>query len=149
MQESVTRDLYNMNEELAYLVFEIDELLNHIGKAKTENDKIDKSAAKLSASLTSLKEELVITTGDNYVGRAENKLREDLGQIYATIAGNFGPPTSSQLENVDLMKTKLNDANSKMQSIRNGDFKKYKDALAKLGMKEFTMIPFDEFVKKD
>ena len=148
-QETVTQDLFKMNEELAYLVYEIDELVQHSDKMVKKNPKLSKAATKMSAELTALKAELVITTGDNYVGRAENQLREDLSDIYATIAGNFGPPTSSQMENVKMMETKLGEAKAKMDKSRNGSVKKYKAMLEKLELKAFSFESFEEFTDKE
>ena len=51
--------LYDMTQELAYIVYELDALL------ELEKNK------RLKSKLEDLKETLVITTGDNYVGAAE------------------------------------------------------------------------------
>ena len=59
--------LFNMTEELAYMVYVIDELiLNENTNESTRSE------------LNELKKLLVITTGDNYVGAAKKQLRENL-----------------------------------------------------------------------
>jgi photosystem II stability/assembly factor-like uncharacterized protein len=148
-QEATTKKLFDMNENLAYMVYEIDSYIKHTKSTAKKNKKAAKTANKLNAELTILKAELVITTGDNYVGRAENQLREDLGDIYSTIAGNFGPPTSSQLENVSLIEKRLKEAHEKMDKIRSGSMKKYKAALKKLELKDKKLKTFEEYTKKD
>jgi hypothetical protein len=92
---------------------------------------------------------MVITTGDNYVGRAENQLREDLGDIYSTIGGNYGPPTASQLEGVELIKERMQEARDRMEKIRANELKKYQEMLKKMEVKSPELETFEEFIKKD
>ncbi|MCR9174077.1 MAG: hypothetical protein NXI10_16365 [bacterium] len=147
-QHKTTRELYSMNEELAYMVYEIDEYIEHANSTKKSNPKLSKSADKLINELNELKKTLVITTGDNYVGRAENQLREDLAEIYSTIGGNYGAPTKSQLATVELMKNRLNEAKEKMDSIRSGTMKKYDTSLTKAELSSPKLKTFEEYVEK-
>ena len=59
-QHETVMKLFNMTEELAYMVYTIDEIIS--------NQNIDK---EISLKLNELKKSLVITTGDNYVGAAK------------------------------------------------------------------------------
>jgi photosystem II stability/assembly factor-like uncharacterized protein len=148
-QEEVTRQLFEMNEELAYMVYQVDEWTKHSKKHEKSEPKLAKTATKLKGELLVLKAAVVITTGDNYVGRAENQLREDLGDIYGTLGGNFGPPTSSQMENVKLMQGKLDQAMEDWKSIESGSLKKYRTALTKLELKEAKIKAYKDFIKKE
>ena len=148
-QEAATQELFQLNEELAYLVYELEEWTKHANEQTKLQPKISKVATKLATTMETLRAELVITTGDNYVGRAENKLREDLGEIYVTIAGNVGPPTASQLDGIALIKEKMQEARKKMEAIRVGDLKKYQDQLKKLELVAPSLQTFTEYVLKD
>ena len=121
----------------------------HAQMQAKSNPKMAKTGDKLATSMEALRAELVITTGDNYVGRAENQLREDIGDIYSTIGGNFGPPTSSQMEGVALIKERMQEARDKMEAIRNKELKKYQSMLEKLEVKAPKLKTFEEYVKKD
>jgi len=147
-QQEVTMKLYKMNEDLAYLVYELDQSLMHM-KMFEKSNKMPKAGAKAKVELTKLKETLVITSGDNYVGRAENQLREDLGDIYSTIGGNYGAPSESQLKNVSLLEGKLNDAMSSFDKIKQGNLKKYFSAVQKAGGTPLKIKTYEEFVKKE
>ena len=114
-----------------------------------KSNKMPKAGAKAKVELTKLKETLVITSGDNYVGRAENQLREDLGDIYSTIGGNYGAPSESQLKNVSLLEGKLNDAMSSFDKIKQGNLKKYFSAVQKAGGTPLKIKTYEEFVKKE
>lgn len=148
-QHKTTWELYDMNEELAYRVYEIDEYIKHAAKTKKSNPKLAKSANKLMDELNELKATLVITTGDNYVGRAENQLREDLAEIYSTIGGNYGAPTKSQLATVELMKNRLKTSEEEMESIRSGSMKKYSAALTKAELSLPKLKSFEDYVNKE
>ncbi len=144
-----TWELYAMNEDLAYVVYEIDTYIKHAGQTRESNPKMAKSATKLIDELNALKATLVITTGDNYVGRAENQLREDLSEIYSTIGRNYGAPTQSQLANVDFMKSKLKQAKEQMEAIRSGSMKKYTAGLTRTELELPKLKTFAEYVEKE
>lgn len=149
LQHETTQKLYKMNEDLAYMVYEIDTYIDHAEKAMKDNPKLKKAASKMVKELTTLKETLVITSGDNYVGRAENQLREDLGDIYSTIATYYGAPSSTQLENVQLMETRMSKALEKLNTVRKGSMSTYSKQLEKLEIKPVEFKKYEDFVNKE
>lgn len=148
-REEITNELFDMNEELAYLVYELETWVKHAQTQTKTQPKLAKTGGTLITIMEGLRKDLVITTGDNYVGRAENQLREDLGDIYSTIGGNFGPPTVSQMEGVELIKERMQEARDRMSEIRSKELKKYQAQLDKMEMKHPKLKDFKEFVKKD
>ena len=62
-QANLAQTLFDMNENLAYKVYELDETL----KTLDELEKKDKSFTKIKNDFQKQKEKMVITTGDNYV----------------------------------------------------------------------------------
>ncbi len=149
LHHETTMKLYKMNEDLAYIVYQIDEQKKYAEELMKSQPKLTKSAQKLIAQLNALKKDLVITTGDNYVGRAENQLREDLGELYATIGSNFGPPTSSQLESVQLLETELNEAQNRFQKIQSAEWKKFMSGVNKMELPTLEIETYEEFTKKN
>ncbi len=148
-QHETTMKLYKMNEDLAYMVYQLDTYSDHAKMIAKKEPKMAKQANKLVSELEALKAKLVITTGDNYVGRAENQLREDLGEIYSTIATYYGAPTVTQLENVDLMENKLTKATTEFKALQNGSMKKYDAKLDKMELTKVTLKTYEEYIKKD
>jgi hypothetical protein len=148
-QQIVMKKLFKMTEDLAYIVYELDAYIEHAKKVSLKNPKMIKSATKLSASLNTFKETLVVTTGDNYVGQAENELREDMGELFGTIAGYYGAPSMSQMENFELIDSRMNDALEEYQGLLNGSIKKYNSILDKLELSGPKMKTKAEFLKKD
>jgi len=121
----VTMKMYNMTEALAYMVYEIDALLNTSTKTK------------VVSALQTLKETLVITTGDNYVSSAEPQLRELMADLYSKIVRSYDVPSSAELANLSLIEARFNTAKS--------DFKKLKK---KANLKNLELKTFEAFIKE-
>lgn len=126
MKYNTTMKLYDMSEELAYLVYELDAII----EASKDN-------AKLSPALNKLKETLVITTGDNYVGTAEPQLREKLGDVYAKIAGSYDKPSSNELGSIQIIEERFDQAKI--------DFAKLKK---KAKATDLDLKTFEEFINE-
>ncbi|PKP34756.1 MAG: hypothetical protein CVU00_05555, partial [Bacteroidetes bacterium HGW-Bacteroidetes-17] len=126
LKHGTTMKMYNMIQDLAYLVYELDAIL----EANADNKKI-------AAPLNSLKETLVITTGDNYVGSAEPQLRERMTDLFAKIAGSYDKPTSNELDNLLIIEERFEKAKT--------DFAKL---IKKVKLDELKLKTFDEFINE-
>jgi hypothetical protein len=111
-----------MTQELAYIVYKLDAIL----EAPT-------SSSKLKSSLNKLKETLVVTTGDNYVGTAEPQLREKMANLYSKVASSYDKPSNNELENLKTIETRFNKAKADFEKLE----KKAKDVV---------FISFEEFL---
>lgn len=109
VKHKTTMKLYDMTQNLAYMVYELDALLD---KAKEQKNK------KLVSKLNTLKETLVITTGDNYVGSAEPQLREKMANLYSKIANSYDKPSNNELENLALIEERYNNAKADFIKIK-------------------------------
>lgn len=128
LKHEITMKMYDMTQELAYLVYELDAILV---KAEENGDQ------KLINKLNNLKETLVITTGDNYVGAAEPQLREKMADLYSKIAGRSDVASKAELEYFDIINERFETANT--------DFNKIKKKVKFLD--ELELKTFDEFVE--
>jgi photosystem II stability/assembly factor-like uncharacterized protein len=128
LKYETTMKLYDMSQQLAYLVYELDEFL-----IKAETDK----NSKMVATLNNLKKSLVVTTGDNYVGTAEPQLREKMADLYSKIASGYDRPTNAELENLQAVTERFQKAQDDFQKLK----KKFKSIE---GLKIQT---FDEFLE--
>jgi hypothetical protein len=128
-KNKTTMKMYNMTQELAYLVYELDEMIAQ--SATTAKN------SKMSEKLNALKETLVVTSGDNYVGAAEPQLREKMADLYSKLASNYDKPSSSEMENLEVISNRFETAKT--------DFAKLKKKLKNNdGMKLMT---FEEFLE--
>ena len=125
-QHKTVMKLFNMTEELAYMVYVIDELiLNENTNESTRSE------------LNELKKSLVITTGDNYVGAAKKQLREKMSDLYSKVASSYDKPSANELENLALIENEMKSAN-----------KRYSKILKKVNS---TLIPeksFEDFINE-
>jgi hypothetical protein len=103
----------------------------------------------LNTDLNVLKDGLVITKGDNYVGAGEKQLREKLSDLYSTVGSYYGAPSQTQLENLAMLDKQLNEGKKKFQGIKDTQATKYKAATEKAGINYFELKSFEEYVKKD
>ncbi|MCB0402197.1 MAG: hypothetical protein KDD41_08940, partial [Flavobacteriales bacterium] len=142
-QFKTTMELYKMTEDLAYMVYEMDEILDFI-KDHQEEKSLSKSGKVLADKLNGLKETLVVTSGDNYVGAAEPQLREKMGTIYSTVAGYYGKPSETQYQNIKRVTDRFNTAKQEYEAIKAKYFSKYLKAVGEA----FKIKPYDEFLDK-
>ena len=135
-----TMALYDMTQELAYLVYQIDE---HIALAQAA-DSAD--AKTLTTELNALKETLVITTGDNYVGSAEPQLREKLADLYSKISAGYEAPSKSELANLSLLTADFTEAKAKYQAIVEQQAATINGLTAAQEAKSFEVKSYQDFI---
>ena len=100
--QEATVKLYDMSQELAYMVYQIDEILSKAEEVKVQGG--SKNADIVIGDLFELKKTLVTTTGDNYVDTKEAKLRGNIADLYSKIASGFQAPSASEMENMKQQK---------------------------------------------
>ncbi|MBT8288216.1 MAG: hypothetical protein KJO00_09365 [Bacteroidia bacterium] len=127
LKHNTTMKMYDMTQQLAYMVYELDALYAAI---KDKNKKV-------ASSLNDLKETLVITTGDNYVGSAEPQLREKMADLYSKIAGSYDKPSASELASLKIIETRFSKAKD--------DFAKLKK---KIKVEDLELQTFDDFINE-
>lgn len=126
LQYQTTMKLYDMTQELAYMIYDLDARIDALKDiSKKEIDK-----------LNDLKKTLVVTTGDNYVGTAEPQLREKMADLYSKLASNYDKPNTSELDNLNMIVERFNKAKSDFDLLK----KKSK-------LKNFKIKTFEEFLK--
>ena len=116
--------LFNMTEELAYMVYVMDEVIS--------NESINK---KVKAKFEELKKTLVITSGDNYVGAAKKQLREKMADLYSKVASSYDRPSSNEIDNLRLIE-------KEMKSGKN----KYEKLLKKVDLSYLSLKSYEDFV---
>ena len=146
-QEKMTQTLFDMVEELAFMVYEINEIqdkavdiiaierekLNNMVTlqlkeklSKEENQKLkdleksamkNKKAYEVFVSLEKLRKDLVVTTGDNYVASADPELRERMGELYSNVASNYDQISGSHKQNYTLISEEFEASKVRFEKI--------------------------------
>ncbi len=144
-QRATTKMLFDKVQNLAYMVYEMDEMIKLNGEITAKDRSYSKTADKINAELNKLKNTMVVTTGDNYVGAAEKQLREKLGVIYASVASQYDAPSPSQKANIESVMEIYNKAEAEFKRLEKTHFSKILEK-AKKTNPEYKLKSFDEFI---
>lgn len=148
-QEAFTKELYDMVEELAYLVHQIDETQKTAKATIDAGGKGVKEAQKAWDALEGLRKDLVITTGDNYVASAEPELRERMGDLYANVAGSYDRVSGAHKLNYELISSEFNTEKERFKKIMNKEVAKFIKTLEKNEMELPKIQTKEEFLSKE
>ena len=147
-QQRVTLELFNFIQDLAYFVYQIDQWDEKVEEFKKKNSAPNKTVDKLGAELDALRDKLVVTKGDNYVGAGEPQLREKLNDIYGTISSYYGAPSSTQLENIASLKKQFESSKAEFEKIKAGNLKAFEKILEKNApVQRPVIVGFEDFLK--
>lgn len=138
--QNTTMKLYDMTQDLAYLVYQIDQYLKVSEKSESEDVKA------IATKLFELKETLVITTGDNYVGSADPQLREKIADLYSKVVQGFVPPSKSELQNLSLLEGMLNDAKMTFSSMQDAELVTLSTLLKEESNASVDIKSFEDFL---
>jgi hypothetical protein len=148
-QQQTTQEVYNMIQDLAYLVYQIDQWDAKALEFKAKNTKSNKTVEAITKELTAMRNTLVVTTGDNYVGAAEDELREKFNEIFSTVSSYFGAPSVSELANISALENELNKAKSEFNTLKETKIKDFSIMLEKnTSVTKPEILPFTEFIKQ-
>jgi photosystem II stability/assembly factor-like uncharacterized protein len=147
-QEETTKKLYDMSQELAYMVYELDETVKMAEAAKTQHPNSAKGLVPLVDGMNNLKETLVVTKGDNYVGSAEPQLREKMLELYSKIAQSYNKPNSAELANLEAIQERFTKAKVDFKGIKDKHLKKLTSLQGEGKFQTLPIKSFDEFIKQ-
>lgn len=140
--------LYNMNEQLAYEVHKMDMLIDSTTAYLAKYPKMKKDLQPILTELTSLKETMVVTKGDNYVGSAEPQLREKMSGLYSEMIESQSKPTGGQMANLKVIEKRFADAKAVLANVNNSKWPVALKKLAKMGVTKFEYPSFEDFKAK-
>jgi photosystem II stability/assembly factor-like uncharacterized protein len=153
LQHQTAMKLYNMSEDLAYLVDQMDKMKAG-GDTLMPKVNADKKLQKTlgmeawSKDITTLKESVIVTKGDNYVGTAEPQLREKISTLYSEVVGYAGRPSNAQLDNIKVLGDKLTEAMAKFETLK-VKMTSLNAALLKANLSEIKLRSKEDFMKAD
>ena len=124
LKHKTTMKVYDMTQELAYMVYQVD----------AYHDSLKSSNEKLAAEFNTLKETLVVTSGDNYVGAAEPQLREKMADLYAKVASSYDVPSQAELDNLTAIENRFEKSKA--------EFEKLKEQMEEVP----TLMSYEEFL---
>ncbi|WP_109436843.1 hypothetical protein [Aquimarina sp. AU119] len=148
VHRKITKELFDDMEDLAYLVYKIDQNIKKAEGIARKDPASQKVTSAVIATLNALKETLVVTTGDNYVNEAEPQLREKLSKLYGEVADQFEKPSFSQIENKEVLEKRLNEGKTAYEKINNKQIAKLNKYLEKSGNTTAEILDKEKFLTK-
>jgi hypothetical protein len=149
LQEEATKKLFNMAEELAYMVYTLDEYVKISEGVKATNAQGAKVATPFIGDLTTLKEKLVVTKGDNYVGAAEPQLREKMAELYSKVADSYYKPNQAELSNLEAIESRFTESKAEFKKIKDKNLPKINSFKSKDGaLQPLILKTFEEFKRE-
>jgi photosystem II stability/assembly factor-like uncharacterized protein len=148
-QEALTKTMFDMVEDLAYMVYELGELQTAAQEIIKTQPKGKKQAENLNNALEALREDLVVTTGDNYVSAGEPKLREKMGELYSNVASSHDRVSGTHKLNYERIAEDFTAAKERYRKILDHDGKKFMSFLEKNGLDKPGIQTKEEFLNKE
>tara|TARA_B100000795_G_scaffold263296_1_gene242267 strand:+ start:44761 stop:47856 length:3096 start_codon:yes stop_codon:yes gene_type:complete len=148
-QEALTQTMFNMVEDLAYLVYKIGQIQQKANQVIAAKGKATKEAQKILTTTEALRKDLVITSGDNYVATAEPELRERMGALYSNIATSYDRVDGSLKSNFELINEEYEREKARFQKIMAKEGKKFMKVLEKNNLGMPSIKTKKEFLTKD
>jgi photosystem II stability/assembly factor-like uncharacterized protein len=149
LQQTSVLKLYEMTEQLAYIAETVQGAKKTVEEHAKTNPKMTKVLNPFVKEMEDFNKKLVVTTGDNYVGTAEDQLREKITNLYASIMQFAGRPSNSQLESLNVLETEMTSAQQKFEEIKAKKITAINTQLQKAKLAEVKVKTWEEFKAKE
>ncbi|MFM8449957.1 MAG: hypothetical protein ACKOAY_07615, partial [Haliscomenobacter sp.] len=152
-QRETTLKLYALSERLAYVYAALAQMEKQADSLATLLT--DKRQAKLrgmlvraAADMKSLRESFVATDGDGYIDQDE-RLREQLADVYRQVSTYPGKPTQSQLRRTETLGIQVSELEAKVDAIEKQTLPAIQSGLAKWGFSPVCWQSKEDFLKSN
>lgn len=152
-QRVTTMKLYELSERLAYVYAALEQMEKSADSLATLLT--DKKQAKLRSMLTqaaremkSLRESFVATDGDGYIDQDE-RLREQLADVYRQVSTYPGKPTQAQIRRTETLETQVSELEANVSAIEKQTLPPIQAGLEKWGMTPVCWQSKEAFLKRE
>jgi photosystem II stability/assembly factor-like uncharacterized protein len=146
-QEKMMKGYYLL-EDLAFIDRQVTCIRDEAKKRQKEALKKPtvKSLQNLAEKMTDMHGEIVPVKIGRITG--EQRLREQLGDVYAGIMSYGGRPTNSQIERLDLLEKSIRELDVRLQGIIASDLTEVNEALVKEGQEPIGVVSMEQFLEE-
>ncbi len=151
LQQATSMQLYNDLSQLTYLVetaVDVRDQALALAKELKPKDKTRKALEQVTASCNELRASMVSTSDAGWLS-GEEKLREEMANLYAGVTGYEGRPTQTQLDRMEVLEKQLDDFQTHFNSLRDQGVAELNRTLAKKGMKLLQVRSKEEWESDD
>ncbi|HEX2645547.1 MAG TPA: glycosyl hydrolase [Thermoanaerobaculia bacterium] len=150
VQYQTAMALYGHLERLTYIAGAAAEMRDEARKRAGDLPKGDRLRGELEAladRLDGFRRDLV-ASGDGGRMAGEERLREEIGDLYGAVNGYEGKPTRSQLDHVAVLSGRLDEAVGRFEGLRDRDVAAVNRSLAKRKLAPIPVLSREEWEKK-
>ncbi len=143
--------LYNDLSQLTYLVetaVSVRDQASDLAKGLKPKDKTRKALEEVTASYNELRANMVSTNEAGWLS-GEEKLREELANLYAGVTAFEGRPSQTQLDRKKVLETRLDEFQTHFNSLRDQGVAELNRTLAKKGMELLKVQSKEEWEADD
>jgi len=116
IQRDNTMQLYQMSEDLAYIYYCLETIESKVAGIAKDEKKFAKKLNSWKEEINKFKGSLVGLGGDGYVNE-EEKIREEISESYRLISNYPGKPTDTQIAQVNLLQSKMDNVQQQYENI--------------------------------
>ena len=140
LQQKTALELYDALEKLTYLVQSLETVRDAAAARADEARKADAKKLKaLGDKAEDLRKELVSTSEAGWLS-GDEKLRENLGNLFGSISGYDGRPSGSQMAEKDRLFAQLEKAENEINGFLGGDLAAANALLAQRGAEPIEIM---------
>ena len=144
LQRKITLQLYELSEELAYVYYGLETIENEAGKIAEAQNKYKKELNSWVGEIEQFRNSLVGLGGDGYVDE-EEKIREEITEIYRLVSTYPGKPTDTQIAKTESLQQRMNDISEKFGEVREA-LKRWNQTFNKEGITQIILQDKDVFL---
>jgi hypothetical protein len=147
VQVETTMRLYQQTEHLAYLFAAQDGMAQQAKVVAQKNPKMGKLVTPFIKEIEDQNASLVFRGGDFYIN-TEEKLAEQISELYGQVTSYPGKPGTAQVERVGSLDAELKSADVKFEQLKNDKLKKINTTLTADKLFEPIKVLSEEEFKK-
>ena len=136
LQQETSLELYHSLTDLTYVVQTLEHVTEEAQARKESDDlkKSDRDALDQLAETADDERKQLVSTSEGGIFAGDEKLREDLGNLYGEVTGYDGRPTNSQLEAKEQLLGKLRAAEGRLQAFLGAELPAINKRLERRGL---------------
>ncbi|MEO0311150.1 MAG: hypothetical protein RIQ89_807 [Bacteroidota bacterium] len=125
LQQKTSKELFGLVEELAFTVYQINMVKDSAQaiSASTQNKSLKSSLTAVVDGLENVRKQLIATKGGEAI-TGEERLREKLSELYASVTNYEGRPSDSQLANMKTLSEEFDKLKASLNKVFDTQLKK-------------------------
>lgn len=145
LQRKTLQQLYDLSEDLAWVYQVLDQLEQQADPLADLPRKTQALADSVAVKAAREKDRVTFTGGDFYVDE-EERIREEIANLYLAVSNYPGRPSDSQMAETDRLTAEMRKVENRLQTLLQGEVEQLNQRLAKKDMPVLSWDSKDDFL---